>query len=118
LNSSGPIVSNSFLGEIADKPGPADAHEHEADRARHQPIGRRVSEARVSLPQHEGERDRDTGRDQHPVRPADIGDGSEELLDVRRQRACPLEHEGIEQQEAEGEQRDGDHHLIEQAQIS
>ena len=117
LEQRRPRPAEDVLGKIGDQPGPANAHEHEADRARDQSIGGGVPEACVALAKDERERDGRPGRDQHPVRPAHIGDPAEEFLNVGLERVRLLIQERIDQQEAHGEQRHRDHQLVEQAQI-
>ena len=69
-----------FLVRLAMRPGPAHADEYKTDGAGDQAVAGRVTEPDMPLAQHERDRDRRAGRNQHPVRPADIGDGAEGSL--------------------------------------
>ena len=112
-----PRPADDVLGEIGDQPRPAHADKHEADGAGDQAIAGGVPETDMALAQHERERDRRAGRNQHPVRPADIGDGAEEFARLRRQRPRPLEHERIDQQKSEQDQRQREHHLLDDGEV-
>jgi hypothetical protein len=69
------------------------------------------------LPQHERERDGRAGRNEHPIRFADVGDGLEELAHALGQRLGPLQHERIDDKHAEENQRKREHELLGEGEI-
>ena len=100
--SKGPSVSNSlgrarpriYLVRLPMRPVPSHAHEHEADGAGDQPVAGGIAEALMRAAEHKRKRHQGARRDQHPVRPADVGDAAEEVAGLGCQRLRPLQEEG------------------------
>ncbi len=69
-------------------------------------------------PQHESERDQAARRNQHPIRPADIGDGAEEIARFRRERLGPLQKERVEDIDPEQDEGHRQHQLLKDGQLS
>ncbi len=112
-----PRPADDVLGEIGNQARPANADKDEADGAGDQAIGGRVPEADVALPQDERDGDRRAGRNQHPVRFADIGDRAEEFARLGHQRLRPLEHEGIDDEKPEKDDRQREHDLLDDGEV-
>ena len=112
-----PCAPENVLDETGDEPRSGNADEDETDRARDQPVSGRAFQTAVAFSQDEGKRNGYAGRNQHPIRFADIGDGSKELADLGGQRFRPLQNERIENQEPEQDKRDREHDLLDQSEI-
>ena len=91
--------------------------EGRADGAGDQAVGGRVPEADVTLPQHERDRDGGAGRNQHPVRSAEIGDRTEEFARLGDQHLRSLEHERIDDEESEQHNGEREHHLLDKREL-
>ena len=125
LKSSGPTEfeqprprpADDVLGEIGNEARPANADKDEADGAGDQTIGGRIPETDVALPQDERDGDRRAGRNQHPVRFADIGDRAEEFARLGHQRLRPLEQEGIDDEKPEKDDRQREHDLLDDGEV-
>ena len=71
----------------------------------------------MAFAQHERQRDSRSRGNQHPVRLADIGDRPEKASDLGREGAVALEHKRIDQQNADRDQRQRKHHLLEDGEV-